>query len=86
MAGLEKEVEAVYLHLDLDFLSQEELRANHFDAPGGLSLEQALEGVRLVRERLPLAAAALTAFDPDYDPEGRTAGAAIRLMEELAGG
>jgi arginase len=72
--------ERAYLHLDLDVLDPEEGRANAYAAAGGLRLAEALELIEAVAGRLPLAAAALTSFDPAADPSGRAATAAKRLV------
>lgn len=75
--------ERVYLHLDLDVLDPEEGPANAYAAAGGLRLAEALDLVDSVAARLPLAAAALTSFDPAADPSGRSAAAAKRLVLAL---
>ncbi|HEX6201319.1 MAG TPA: arginase family protein [Thermoanaerobaculia bacterium] len=72
--------ERAYLHLDLDVLDPEEGPANAYAAAGGLRLAEALELIEAVAGRLPLAAAALTSFDPAADPSGRAATAAKRLV------
>lgn len=76
--------ERVYLHVDLDALDPEEARANSYAAPGGLRLAEALELIDVVAGRLPVAAAALTSFDPTADPTGRATAAAKRLVLALA--
>lgn len=78
------DVEAVYLHLDIDFLDPEISPGAGFRAPGGWSLERACATVRSVATELPLAAVNLTNYRPDLDPEGKSAGAALRLLSEIA--
>jgi arginase len=75
---------ATYLHLDLDVLDPGEGRVNPFAAPGGLSrvdLEWAVASIGAWR---PLAAASLTALDPDSDPTGQAVTAALALALRLA--
>ena len=77
---LASRAERVYLHLDLDVLDPDEGAANAYAAPGGLRLAETLDLIDSVAGRLPLAAAALTSFDPAADPSGRAAAAAKRLV------
>lgn len=70
----------VYLHIDLDVLDPEEARANTYAAPDGLRLPEVLDLIEVVADRLPLAAASLTSFDPAADPTGPAADAARRLV------
>ena len=79
-----EDVEAVYLHIDLDVLDPEESPGVNFRGPGGWSLEQACATVRSVAAELPLAAVNLTNYRPDLDPEGKSARAALRLLSEIA--
>jgi arginase len=79
-----EDVEAVYLHIDLDVLDPEESPGVNFRAPGGWTLEQACATVRSVVTELPLAAVNVTNYRPDFDPEGKSARAVIRLLSELA--
>jgi arginase family enzyme len=75
----------VYLHFDLDSIDAAEARANEYAAPGGPGVGHVSECLRLVCARLPVAAA-LTAYDPAFDEDGRTLAAARRIAGEIAGG
>jgi arginase len=70
----------IYLHIDLDVLDPSEGRANRFAAEGGLSTQQLEWAVEMVFERYGVAAAAITAYDPRLDEDGRMAGTASRLI------
>ncbi len=83
---LEARVDGVYLHLDIDVLDPAFAPAVNFPTPGGLSLEDMEETVRLVSEVMPLRAASLTAYDPTRDADGTTLRTAIRVMEMIAAG
>jgi arginase len=79
-------VDAVYVHIDLDVLDPSEGQPNSLAVPGGFGaaeLEAALEGIQA---RFEVPAAALTAYEPPCDPEGRiprvVAGLARRLTPE----
>ena len=73
-----------YLHIDLDVLDPAEACVNRFAAPGGLTLTELLGFVSLVRERFALAAAAITAYDPEYDEDERAVRAAVGVIRELS--
>lgn len=75
-----------YLHVDLDSLDDGEARANRYAAPGGPTLERLIDSIRLVCARLHVAAAAITAYDPAFDPDSRTLVAARRVAAEIARG
>ncbi len=77
-------VPAAYVHLDLDVLDPAEGRANPYATAGGMSLGDLRAALAAVAERFEIRAAALTAYDPAEDPEGRIARAAVVLLEDLA--
>jgi arginase len=81
---LASRVAEVYLHLDLDVLDPSEGRANPWAVPGGLSVVEAERVVAAVGERFAVRAAALTAYDPAADAEGKIPPLAARLLERLA--
>jgi len=72
-----------YLHIDLDVLDLAEARVNQFACPGGLALEELLETIGLVSGRFTLAAAAITAYDPEYDQDGKAVKAALAVIQKL---
>jgi arginase len=74
------EASRVYLHLDLDALDVSEGRANEYAAPGGPSLHASLAAVDAVFDRFTVVAAALTAYDPAADEDGRARTAAGALL------
>jgi hypothetical protein len=69
-----------------DSLDSSEATANEYTAPGGPSLDRLLESIRLAAGTLPVAAAAITAYDPSLDDDGRTIRAARRIAVEIARG
>lgn len=84
LAELATRVDQAYVHVDLDVLDPSELRANGYAVPGGMTVAQVEEVVRAAGRHLKIAAAGLTAYDPDQDPEGRGVRAAARLLDALA--
>lgn len=75
--------EQVYLHIDLDVLDRAEACANEFSTSGGLTIAELLEIVHVVSGKWSIAAAAITAYDPAYDKDGKALRAATALVYEL---
>jgi arginase len=73
----------LYVHVDLDVLDPRELRANHFAVAGGLTVAQVTETVRAARATLPVAAAAITAFDPACDDGDRANRIALEIVTAI---
>lgn len=73
----------LYLHLDLDVHDPSDLPTNAFTAAGGPSATQVRDVVVKLAGASPLAGAALTAYDPIFDPTGATAIAAADLATAL---
>jgi arginase len=73
-----------YLHVDLDSLDPSEGRANQFAAPGGLSLAELRTALDLVSERFDVRAAAVTAYDPAVDEDGRMGSTAVEVVAAVA--
>jgi arginase len=80
---LRREVQGIYLHVDLDALDAGEGRANRYAAPGGPSVATLLEAVDLVFDRFDVRAAALTAYDPAADADGRAGAVAAELLARI---
>ncbi len=75
---------SVYLHVDLDVLDPEQNPGTDYPAPGGLSLAMAEEILQGVADRFRIRGAALTAYNPERDPDERGVRAALRLLSALA--
>jgi arginase len=84
LTALSSRVRRVYLHLDLDVHDPAEAPANTYGAADGLSRSQVLDAVHRIAARFTIAAAAVAAYDPAVDPEGRTADAAVELARAVA--
>jgi arginase len=86
LANLAQKVTQVYLHFDLDVLDPEVAPGLDLPVPGGLSAEGALQAIRAIADVFKIRAAAIvTTFNPDDDPDGRTERTGLRLVEQLAG-
>ena len=76
-------VDSVYLHIDLDILDPSEGTANAYAAPGGISASELTTVVEACMAGLPVRTVAFTAYDPDFDPEGRIAAVAARVIDAI---
>jgi arginase family enzyme len=68
---------------DLDVLDPFEARVNHFPPSVGLTLAELLGIVSLLGQRCSLAAAAITAYDPEHDEGEKAVRAAVAVIWEL---
>ncbi len=86
VSALGPRIARLYLHLDLDVHDRDEACANQYAAPDGPPAAEVRAAVGLIAERLPLVGAGLASYDPSFDPEGRVAELAVRLVERLLQG
>jgi arginase len=75
----------LYLHIDLDALDPRDGIANHYSVPGGLSSDRVASTVAEAFRRFDVAAAAITAYDPETDRDGRMLDTAVRTIGVVAG-
>lgn len=83
LSALASRVQKVYVHIDLDVLDPNEAPANQYSPPEGLTLRQAEEAVNFIREKFPICALSIGAYDPDFDPNGSALRAGFKLIELL---
>ena len=82
---LKTRVGRVYVHLDLDVLDPAGVgKANQFAPEGGLSAEELLTALGMVRGRFRVAAAGVASYDPDFDADGRVLDAALACVGLLS--
>jgi arginase len=73
-----------YVHLDLDAFDPVRVgRANTLPAPDGLSVEQLTDAIAAIRARIPLAAAALASYAPEFDSQGGVCRAAFTAIDAM---
>jgi arginase len=85
LAHMRPHVRDVYVHIDLDVLDPATYgRANGLAAPHGLTVDDIVSALRVTARRFRVRGAALTAYDPTFDGEGRICQAALALLEALA--
>ncbi len=83
LAPLRQHVEAAYIHCDLDALDPAEGQVNPFPVADGLTVAELETTLREIGRSVPVKAAAVTAYAPEYDTDGRIAQAALRIIETL---
>lgn len=76
----------VYLHIDLDVLDESEGRANSYASKGGLTSARLQQVVQEIGASFHIGAAALTAYDPSCDPDGRIPVIAREVVATIARG
>ncbi|SDD81324.1 arginase family protein [Rhodospira trueperi] len=76
-------VRRVYIHVDVDVLDPAVAPANPFNEPDGLGVEQVRDIIETLAHQFEIATAALTAYDPACDPEGKMPFAAAPIAERL---
>ncbi|WP_185845879.1 arginase family protein [Kibdelosporangium aridum] len=81
---LANRVRRMYLHIDLDCLDPSEGIANQYSADGGLSCARLLDIIEDVFGRFDVSAAAVTAYNPSSDVDGRMASTASRVLAAIA--
>ena len=84
IGALARRARRLYVHVDLDVLDAAEGRANGYVEGRGISLAGLLAAIDAAGARCPIAAGAITAYDPAYDRDGRVCAAAIEIALALA--
>lgn len=72
-----------YVHLDLDVIDPSLMRANRFNAPGGVTVGWLEAALRTVRQYHDIAAVGVTAYDPSFTAPSTAAPIVNRLLRAL---
>jgi arginase len=83
---LRKRFGEVYLHIDLDVLDVSEGAANSYASQGGLTCARLKQLVHEIGTSFHVGAAAITAYDPSCDPDGRIPVIARELVGTMTRG
>jgi arginase len=83
--ALGERVRDVYLHVDLDVLDPAEAQANRYAASGGPTAAELAAAVAEVASRFTIRAAAITAYEPVYDPARKVVDAAAQVAKQIVG-
>jgi arginase len=73
----------MYMHIDLDVIEPSAARANALAAPGGLTPVELRGAIEVIGRHAPIAAAALTAYDPTYDPDNHVLDTAFAVVQSI---
>lgn len=84
LGSIGEHVDDIYVHLDLDVLDAGVASANKFAVSGGLTLQDMELALSRIADGFRITGAALTAYDPEADTDGRAARAAIQLIMTAA--
>jgi arginase len=79
VAGLPSAVSHCYLHVDMDVIDPEHLRANGFATPGGLGVDALVSAIAGAASVRPIAAASITSLDPGCDARAVDVGVRVAL-------
>jgi arginase len=74
----------IYLHFDLDVLDPTRAPANEFAAPGGLTVSQVEEAIKVIGERFNICACGVASYDPRYDREDEVLTAGMTIIKSVA--
>jgi len=83
--ALAARVHDVYVHVDLDVLDPSEGQANRYRSEGGMTGDDVAAAVDEVARRFTIRAAAITAYEPVYDPARTVPEAAARIARRIVG-
>jgi arginase len=83
LPSLARETSGCYLHFDLDVLDPQYATANQWTPSGGMSLEEILEILSLVRVQLPISGFGFASYDPRADVNRQALHAAVSITEKL---
>ena len=87
ITDLQRSVDEIHLHIDLDSLNPMEAPANGFvTEDGGLSVSDLSEAITRIQEDLRITSLTVASFDPTYDPQGKTLRAALKLIRQAIAG
>jgi arginase len=78
-------VTRLHVHVDVDVLDCDRVgRANAYALPDGLMPDQLVAAIRSLTGAFALTSASLASYDPETDPSGRVAEAAVQTLVEIA--
>lgn len=80
LASLNRRVDVIYVHFDLDVLDPSIVRWNQWTPPSGMKIEDVESALEMLAGGPPIAAIGFASHDPQIDPEGGYE-AARRLLD-----
>ena len=83
LEALARRIDQLYVHVDLDVLDGGEGLVNAYSGGLGLTRSELLAAIAAAGRLCPVVAGAITAYDPDYDSDGRIGRTAIDVALAL---
>ncbi len=80
---LTREVNRIYLHVDLDVLDPKVATANQWTPPNGITLDCLLDAIAEIRKHTKVVALGIASYDPEVDHDGRALAAALAVAEAV---
>lgn len=84
LSRLRQRASDIYLHIDLDVLDPSEGNANSYAVPNGLTVAELQTAIQSIAGMFRVRAAALTAYDPAHDENGKACESAMSVLETVA--
>ena len=81
--SLNHHTDRVYVHLDMDIVDPVVARSKDFAPTGGLTVEQIVEALHMIKAYFHIRAGTIAACDPDSDREGRAITAGLTFAQVL---
>ena len=72
-------------HLDVDVVDPSLVPSVNYPAPGGLTVEEAVSVVQVLKRTGKLSVVDVTAYNPSFDPAGTCASSVVRLLRMIFG-
>jgi arginase len=84
LSRVDPEISGLHVHIDLDVLDADAAGVNIYSSRGGPDGEQLVGLLAALMQTFPVCGVSLTAYDPDYDTDGRLPPIALRLLQTIA--
>jgi arginase len=86
LKSLARDVDGVYLHVDLDVLDRTVAVANHWASSGGLSIQALMEAVAAIQAHTKIRGLGIASYDPECDQDQRALTAACSIVKLVVQG
>ena len=80
---LKHHTDRVYVHLDMDIVDPVVARSKNFAPAGGLTVDQVVEALQMLKAYFHIQAGTIAACDPDSDRGGRAIAAGLTFAQAL---
>lgn len=83
LQAIAKNVESVYIHVDLDVLDPSVAKSNQWTPPDGIGMETLLGAITEAKHQAKIAALGIASYDPEVDGDGRALVGAVAVTEAV---